>query len=273
MTKLHNANFQPFGSHRAGFIAVISVLVLGVAATPSEASAQSAETPPHLANHVTIGAGATVIPSFEGSDSTRVLPLPAIDIRQGIFIANPLNGVGVDVPVSDNLSLGVGVVFVLGYRQRDVPDGIDKINNAAGIRGHATIRKWGFVGSLGVTKALGGTKGTTADMLVSYPIRLDNRLTVVPAVGTSWADSKYNDRYFGISEEESIRSGLPSFHMGSGFKDVIFSLNANYRLSRQWNLSVGGSAIRLVGDALDSPLVREKLNGTGFVSLSYTFGR
>ncbi|MHA3790588.1 MipA/OmpV family protein [Rhizorhabdus wittichii] len=273
MIKLRKAGYQPFGSHRAGFVVVISSLALGLAAIPGKASAQSAEKAPWQADHITIGAGATVIPTFEGSDSTRVMPLPAIDIRQGIFIANLLNGVGVDVPVSDSVSLGAGAVFVLGYRHKDVPDGIDKISNAAGIRGHATIRKWGFIGSLGVTKILGGTKGTTADVLVSYPIRLDDRLTVAPALGTSWADSKYNDRYFGISEAEAMRSGLPTFHMGSGFKDVVFSLNANYRLSPRWNLTAGASAIRLVGDALDSPLVQKKLNGTGLVTLSYTFGR
>lgn len=273
MIALNKPALLTIRSHYRIIPSAIFMLVLGTGAIPGEASAQSAKEAPYQMDHVTIGAGAVVVPSFEGADSTRILPLPAIDIRQGIFIANPVNGVGMDVPVNDAVSLGVGTVFVLGYRKKDLPDGIDKINNAAGIRGHATFRQWGLVGSLGITKALGGTKGTTADIQVSYPIRVDERFTIVPAIGTSWGDRKYNDRYFGISDAEAVRSGLTRFDMGSGFKDAVLSLNASYRLSPKWTVAMGASAIRLLGDTTDSPLVQQKLNGTGFLSLAYTFSR
>ena len=272
MTKRVQRSLSP---EHGGKIAAMLALALCLAGTvfPSGAMAQEQPEAPHRVDHVTIGAGAAVLPTFEGSDSTRVMPLPVIDIRQGIFVANTYSGIGVSVPVSDAIDLGAGAVFVLGYRQKDVPVGIDRIKNAAGIRAHATIRQWGFLGTFGVTKALGGTKGTVADAVISYPVRLDDRLTIVPAIGTTWADSKYNDRYLGISEEESVRSGFARFNPGSGFKDVAFNLVANYRVASRWNLSVGASAIRVMDDMADSPLVEKKWNPSGFASLSYTFGR
>lgn len=256
-----------------GVATIVAASALASVGAPGRANAQERPEAPHRMDHVTIGAGAAVVPSFEGGDSTRVLPLPVIDIRRGIFVANTYSGVGVSVPVSDAIDLGAGAVFVLGYREEDVPTGIDGIKNAAGIRAHATIRKWGFLGTVGVTKVLGGTKGTVADAVLSYPVLVDERFSIAPAIGTTWADSNYNDRYFGISSDESARSGLAGFSSGSGFKNVSFNLVANYRLSSRWNLSAGGSAIRLVGDVSDSPLVQKKTNASGFASLSYTFGR
>lgn len=256
-------------------IASMLAPALCLAGFVSSSSAMAQEQPeaPHRVDHVTLGAGVGAVPSFEGSDSTRVLPLPVIDIRQGIFVANTYSGIGVSVPVSDGIDLGAGAVFVLGYRQKDVPVGIDRIKNAAGVRANATFRQGGFLGTFGVTKALGGTKGTVADAVISYPVRLDDRLTLVPGIGTTWADGKYNDRYFGISGEESVRSGFARFDPGSGFKDVTLNLVANYRVATRWNLSVGASAIRVVGDVADSPFVEKKWNPSGFASLSYTFGR
>ncbi|WP_159832107.1 MipA/OmpV family protein [Novosphingobium sp. TCA1] len=277
MTTIFGRSFSHANGAKADVSKIPAVrvftLCLAGSLVPGAAMAKDGEQTPHMADHVTIGAGATVLPTFEGSDSTRVLPLPVIDIRQGIFVANTYSGIGVSVPVTDEINMGAGAVFVLGYRQKDVPTGIERIKNAAGIRANATIRKWGFVSTVGVTKVLGGTKGTVADAVISYPVRLDDHLTIVPGLGTTWADSKYNDRYFGISPEEAAASGLSRFSPGSGFKDVTFNLVANYRLSPRWNLSVGGSAIRVVGDVSDSPLVQDKLNASGFASISYTFGR
>jgi outer membrane protein len=65
----------------------------------------------------------------------------------------------------------------------------------------------GFVSTVGVTKVLGAQRSTVADAVISYPVRFDDRLTIAPGIGTTWADSKYNDR-FQISPDESVASGL-----------------------------------------------------------------
>jgi outer membrane scaffolding protein for murein synthesis (MipA/OmpV family) len=70
----------------------IFTLCLAASFFPAQPWPRTEREAPRLADHVTIGAGASVLPTFEGSDSTRVLPLPVIDIRQGIFVANTIRG-------------------------------------------------------------------------------------------------------------------------------------------------------------------------------------
>lgn len=51
-----------------------------------------------------------------------------------------------------------------------------------------SLEAGGVVATVGGTKTIaGGTKGTTADASLSYPIALTPRLTLIPTIGTTWA--------------------------------------------------------------------------------------
>src|SRR3546814_16040182 len=79
-------------------------------------------------------------------------------------------------------------------------------------------------------------------------------MTVIPTIGTSWANGKHMNRYFGIDASEAIASGLPFYRAESGFKDVSGLITASYRLDSHWSLGATGGVTRLLGDAADSPL-------------------
>ncbi|WP_255406046.1 MipA/OmpV family protein [Novosphingobium sp. CF614] len=221
-------------------------------------------------NHVVLGAGVAAIPAYQGSDDMRVLPLPVIDIKEGWFFANLRNGIGVAPISTDNIEIGASMVFVQGYRRKDVPEGIDKLKDGIGARLFTNIHAGGFVATLGATKVVsGGTKGLIADASLSYPIEVSSRFTLTPMIGTTWADRKYNDRYFGVTPAESLASGLPQFTTGSGFKDVSGLLTASYRLTDRITLSATGGVTSLIGDMKDSPFVEKKTQPTGIITLSY----
>src|SRR3546814_6300172 len=59
-----------------------------------------------------------------------------------------------------------------------------------------------------------------ADASLSYALPVSDRMTVIPTIGTSWANGKHMNRYFGIDASEAIASGLPFYRAESGFKDV-----------------------------------------------------
>src|SRR3546814_2519135 len=91
--------------------------------------------------------------------------------------------------------------------------------------------------TVGATKAVaGGTRGVVADASLSYALPLSDRMTVIPTVGTSWANGKHMNRYFGIDAGEALASGLPLYRAGSGFKDVSGLVTASYRLDAHWSL-------------------------------------
>jgi outer membrane protein len=221
-------------------------------------------------DHIVLGVGVAATPAYQGSEDLRVLPLPAIDIREGWFFANLRNGIGV-VPIStDGFEVGASVVFVQGYRKKDVPEGIDRLKDGIGARLFTNVRAGGFVATLGATKVVsGGTKGFVADASLSYPIAVSSRFTLTPMIGTTWADRKYNDRYFGITPAESVASGLPQFTTGAGFKDVSGLLTASYRLNDRITLSATGGVTSLIGDMKDSPLVEKKTQPSAILTLTY----
>jgi MipA family protein len=228
--------------------------------------------PPPSPDHIVVGAGLGVVPTYQGSSDFRVLPLPAIDIRQGWFVASMFNGVGVVLDPSDNVSITGGIGFVQGYRKRDVPQGIDSLSDAAGMRFTFNLREKGMMATVGVTRSMGVTDGTVVDASLGYPIRVGAKLTVIPSIGTSWADRRYTDGYFGVSSIEASRSGLAAFSAGAGFKDVGGGVAANYRLTPRWAVTASTRVTHLLGDAADSPIVDSRTNVSGIFAISYRFG-
>ncbi|WP_030541325.1 MipA/OmpV family protein [Sphingobium sp. DC-2] len=256
-----------------------AAVALAMTLAPSVAGAQDIADPAReqvrqSADRFIVGVGVAATPARQGGDDYRVLPIPMIDIVSGPFFVNLRNGVGVKVIDTPGFAIGGSVTIMPGYRRQDVPEGIDRYRVGAGGRLFATVNAGGALLSVGGTQGFAGsTKGTIADVSVSYPVVASERLVVIPALVATWANKKHNDRYFGISSRESVASGLPEYRLGSGFKDVSIGITANYRLTDRINLSASGGVTRLVGDAKDSPLVEKKTQPTGFLALSYLIGR
>jgi len=247
----------------------ILLVFLASAGTVGSVKAQTQNATPNQ-DHIVLGVGVAATPAFQGARHTRVLPLPAIDIRKGLFAANLRNGIGF-IPIStEHFEIGASVVFVQGYRKRDVPVGIDRLSDGIGTRLFTNIRAGGFVATLGAVKIVsGGTKGALVDANLSYPVRVSPRFVVTPTVGMTWGDRKYNDRYFGISPAESLASGLPKFAAGAGIKDVSGMLTAAYRLNERITLSATGGVTSLIGEARNSPLVERKTQPSAILTLTY----
>lgn len=220
---------------------------------------------------LSVGPGAGVIPTFQGSDKSRVIPLPLIDGRYGRFFIDTSEGIGIDILRDDKFRVGASLTYVPGYDKDDVPTGIEGIADTAGARVFGSARIDRFTFSLGATQSIGGAKGLVADAALSYYLPVTPKFALIPSVGTTWADGKYMDNYFGISAGEATASGLPAFKAKSGFKDASLSVTGVYQLSDRWTLTGNVSANMLLGDALDTPLNEEKWNPTGFLGVAYRF--
>jgi outer membrane protein len=223
-------------------------------------------------DHIVLGVGVAATPAYQGADDYRLSPFPAIDIKKGWFFANLRNGIGIEPIDSEAVTVGAGAVLIQGYRNRDVPDGIDKLSSGVGVRLFATVRAAGFVATLGATKVIsGGTEGMITDASLSYPIKISSRFKLTPTIGASWANRKHNEGYFGVTDSESLASGLPQFTAASGFKDASALLTASYRLTDRITVSATGGVASLLGKVNDSPLVVHKTQPSGIIALSYRF--
>ncbi len=92
---------------------------------------------------------------------------------------------------------------------------------------------------------------------VGAQIPLAKPLTLA-MVTTTLATDDYMKSYFGVNAAQSARSGLRTFKADGGVKDVGLSLSTRFPLSGKWS----GLAIfrywHLLGDAADSPIVKDQ---------------
>ena len=224
-------------------------------------------------DHIAIGVGGMYQPAYMGAKKYQFQPLPAIDIKHGMFFANFQNGIGIAPVDNEIFTAGVGIVLATdNYSRKDVPNRFNKISMGAGVRGFVGVRQFGFEATAGLTQIFaGGTKGMIADFSLSRPIMVSERLFLNPSIGTRWANAKHNDRFYGVNARQSAESGLREFRSGSGLLDARAELGLQYRLTDHIGFGAMGGVATLLGDVKDSPIVRKKTAPFGMGFLTYSF--
>ncbi|MBB5016744.1 outer membrane scaffolding protein for murein synthesis (MipA/OmpV family) [Chitinivorax tropicus] len=95
--------------------------------------------------------------------------------------------------------------------------------------------------------------------------------TLAGAVLTDFGDSHYMMNWFGVNPLQASRTQFKAYTPSAGMVDLGASLAWIVPLDKQTTLTFGGEALRLVGDAADSPIVLKKNQFSGTAALSYTF--
>lgn len=219
-----------------------------------------------------VGAGVGIVPKYEGANDYKFMAGPVFDLRYGRLYANLWDGIGVDVISTDRFEAGLGLTYVRGRKAKHSPEGVGKVKSTVGSHAYARYYLTQEVSlTAGVTHAYGGTDGTLADLTLSYRFRPSKQVMLLPSVSATWASGRHMQRYFGINEQQALRSGLPEFEADSGIKDVSASLTTIYSLSRHWHVSATVGLERFLGDAADSPLNERKWQPAGAIGIAYRF--
>ena len=230
-------------------------LVLGAALSAGAAGAQE----PGTGWTVAVGGGAIAAPSYPGSGSYRIIPVPFLDLRYGNrFFASPL-GTGINFVAERQLRLGVSVAPDLGR-------GADSVRGLAGIGPAADVKLFAVVGAgpvgvlADVRHQLGGADGTLVDAGLTTTLPALPGLLVSATGLVTWADRQYMRSYFG--------SGPGPFAAGEGLRDASLALMAYYRFDEHWGAQALARASLLLGDAAASPVTEHRLQPAvgGFVT-------
>lgn len=92
--------------------------------------------------------------------------------------------------------------------------------------------------------------------------------------GVTFASSDYMEEFFSIDDQQSAASGKSTFDADAGIKNFTLSLSAGHKITGNWAVGAIIRYDRLVGDAGDSPIVKDggsRDQFTGGVSLVYEF--
>lgn len=266
---------RPAAPARTGLCSTLLACALFAAGLAAPGAA-SAEGPDQIA----LGGGMTVLPSYEGARDYRARPFPAINAQSGRFFAHTGDGfydstgdgVGLNLVQTPNLTLGVGANIMWGYDQDDLPRGVGGLPDAVGAHAFVSTRLAEYVLKLSATQAVTHQdRGMLLNARLSYPYAATAALTLTPSVATSWANQKYMDSYFGVSPDASANSGVDAYAPSSGIKDVSLRVGAKYAVTDRLNLTGSIGTSRIVGEAVNSPLVQQKTQMRSSIGGSYAF--
>ncbi|GLV26225.1 MipA/OmpV family protein [Sphingobium sp. Cam5-1] len=279
-------------NHRQILFAGLAFIALGAADT---AFAQTNDS-----NVLTVGIGAAVIPSYEGSDDYRVIPVPQLRGKVSDF-AFWTRGPSLYFDVIPNrgqdIDLQMGPVAGVRFDRSSIKNikddavrALGKRDKAVELGGFVGIGKTGIITSaydnlsvrVAVTKDVAGAhESFIVTPAIEYFTPLSTRSFVGLGVSADYVGKKYGRYYYDVDAAGALASGLPEYSRagdGSGFKKVGVNLTGGLSLSgdirKGWALFALGGYSRMLGDYADSPIVSiagSKNQWIGAVGVGYTF--
>ncbi|MDW7646399.1 MAG: MipA/OmpV family protein [Desulfuromonadales bacterium] len=255
-------------NYRLLFAALGTLLLLPLAS----ASAQG--RPPVGDWQVSLGAIGLYLPEYEGADEYAFKAFPSVDItwRDQVFL-NVRQGLGAYFYRGDKLRLGASVGYTFGRDEDDSADldGLGDINDGATAN---LLARW-KVGKVSLDaryeqQITGADTGAQTLASLGYGHRLGPTM-LRPALMATWASDAYMQDYFGISPSQAASSGLPTHTAEAGLKSVGARLMIVHPLGRGWGLTLLANYHRLLGDAADSPLVKDENQYFTALGIAYTF--
>jgi outer membrane protein len=223
---------------------------------------------------------AQVQPTYDGSNDFEVGPTGSISFYkhggQHGFGA-PDDGATLSLFGDERFAVGVVGKLRSGRDSKDDLRGMDKIDWAgeAGVFANLWVADW-LRTRIEVRKGFGGHDGVLVDIGADAVAR-DGRWTGSVGPRFSWADDEFTQTYFGVTPAEAVRSPLiaAAYDAKGGPRSVGVQAGANYQWTPHWGLTFDASYRRLLGDAADSPLVRQLGSEDQFrasAGVSYAFG-
>lgn len=229
-----------------------------------------------------VGAGVRSRPAYDGSHSQRVELVPVLRYYGHPWFARSTRGVlegGARMDIAPGLVFGAQVAYEQGrnadesafLRSHNVSD----INRGASIGLHF---EWdhkigpmplNLVGR--VRNHIDSDLGVQADLRLTAGIFAKGRVAAGVFTQATWADAKSTGSFYGITQQQSLATGLPAFGAGSGLLFTSIGLIWSLDLSRDW-VAVGNLESRhLHGDAARSPLTERTSNYYATAGLAYRF--
>ena len=223
-----------------------------------------------------VGLAVLATREYAGSDESRTLVVPTFDYQwaNGVFLGAS-NGLGINFSQSGDTAYGLRVTVDTG---RDA-------SRSAALTGLGDVRSRAEVGAfaklpLSETLQLASTlrygsgsdrDGVVLGVGVNFSTPLSPSLRLSAGVASAWANRAYTQSYFGVSPAQSATSVYAPYSTGAGLRDVRLNLGLAYAVAPSWTLTGRLSLTQLLGDAKDSPLVRERSSFSGAVTASYRF--
>ena len=224
---------------------------------------------------VRLGVMTFYAPKYDGADEYQMKGFPLINIswRDRVFL-NPRKGFGAFLWNRGGSKLGLSLGYAIGRDEDDSRDlnGLGDIEPgvSANILVEHPIGKFSLDGRY-EHQISGHSTGFQVNLGLRYRLRIGKQVMLLPSVKTSYGSADYMKEYFGITQGQSVNSGLGMQNADAGFKSVGVGFLAIYRLNQYWGIQARFGYNRLINDAADSPVTRNENQYRFRSGLSYRF--
>lgn len=256
-------------------------------ATPTLAGADD-ETPSRRSWDASVGFITSLSPEYGGAARQRVQVEPGFFVRwgrvsvasRGAFVVRSADGGGgggvrVDLSRSERWRLGLGLRIDGGRRESSSPDlaGLGDIRRTFRARLSGSYRLddgWRAGGAVTVD-ALDRDGGTIGEFTLGRDLRPWPRTSVGFGASLSFGDARHLQSYYGITPQQSARSGYPVYAPGAGLRSASLGVGARTAVGEDWVVLYGANVSRLLGPAAASPLTRRTTSWGLNAGLVYRF--
>jgi outer membrane scaffolding protein for murein synthesis (MipA/OmpV family) len=225
--------------------------------------------------------------SFMGADRRETRLSPGFYLRSGRFSIT--NASGFVTRSNDEVVRGLGVELIdgkalklsLGLRY----DGGRRESTSEALRGLGTVRttvrarlglryrfdaRW-QANAAWMVDAFGRGGGHHGEFSLQREQPWSPTAAWSFGATVSLAGERYLQSWFGVTPEQSQRSGYAVYTPRAGLRDATLFVHWRSQWAPRWVLLGGVSATRLLGPAADSPLVRQASSVAVNGGLAYTF--
>lgn len=250
---------------------------------------------------LTIGVGGAYVPSYEGSDEYRALPIAQArgKVHDFAFWTRGPSLYVDAIPNRDDTALDFQLGPMVNVRfdrtsRKQIKDNqvraLGKLDTAVEVGGFVGIGKTGIFTSaydnlsarIAVSKDVAGAhESYVVTPAIEYFTPLSTTSFVGLGVSAEYVGKKYGRYYYDVDAAGAVASGLPAYAdagTGSGFKKLSLNVSGGKSLSgdlrKGWALFAVGGYSRLLGDYADSPVVAiagSRNQWVGAVGVGYTF--
>lgn len=228
---------------------------------------------------VRVGLGAIYRPRYDGASSYQVLGGPAVDVRyRDLLFASTGEGIGVNLVSTPHWRAGVAITYNLGRREADDHAhlrGMGNINfspEAKVFVDYVVSKEIPLVIRANVRRAMGGSDGWIGDLGAYLPLPGSSETFYWFAGPTvTFADARYMNTWFGVSAEQSARSGYAQHQASPGIKAYGAGLSAIRFFDKHWFATTDASVSQLVHGIASSPVVQRATSFSFAVSVNYQF--
>jgi len=224
-----------------------------------------------------------------GSDETMGTATAMITAQYGMFHMDPQRGLGLqyETRTGTKLRLGLGYDASRKDHRKETKDGhtfsvggSDKLAGMGNVRGAGLltagisqrITSWLELDLDADTRLFGNSKrGTTWTYGVTLTPLQTEADRVQVGLHAQHADRKYHQTWFGVTPEQSQRTGFATFSPDSGQTFASVGMLWSHTFTPHWSLLAGGEVQKFSKDIRRSAVVMDDTNATAMVGVLYSF--